>query len=78
MTRRSRAAYDGAVPAPNPGGGRTAAPTSTGSTRSIGAHVSIRGVAKWFRTGRSFLHALDEIDIEIEPGEFVSLIGPSG
>ena len=46
--------------------------------RRIGAPVSIQGVAKWFRTGKSHLHALDEIDIEIEAGEFVSLIGPSG
>ena len=79
MTRRCRAAYDGAVPRPTLGGSRTAAPTSTGSSnRRIGAPVSIRGVSKWFRTGRSFLHALDDIDIEIQPGEFVSLIGPSG
>ncbi|MCY3785545.1 MAG: ABC transporter ATP-binding protein [bacterium] len=66
------------MPAPSPGGGRTAAPASPASARSIGAPVSIRGVSKWFRTGSSFLHALDEIDVEIRPGEFVSLIGPSG
>ena len=79
MTSPRRAAYDGAVPSPTSGGSRTAAPSAAGSSaRSIGAPVSIRGVSKWFRTGRDFLHALDEIDIEIEPGEFVSLIGPSG
>ncbi len=54
-------------------------PESAGSADGrIGAPVSIRGVSKWFRTGRSHLHALDDIDVEIEPGEFVSLIGPSG
>ncbi|TML21613.1 MAG: ABC transporter ATP-binding protein [Actinobacteria bacterium] len=37
--------------------------------------VSIRGVSKTFRTGTT---ALVDIDLEVEPGEFVSLIGPSG
>lgn len=82
---RSRAVYDGSVATPISGGNPTAsgtptaAPGSSGtSARSIGAPVSIRGVSKWFRTGRSFLQALEDIDIEISPGEFVSLIGPSG
>ncbi len=37
--------------------------------------VSLRGLTKAFRTGTT---ALTDIDLEIEPGEFVSLIGPSG
>jgi NitT/TauT family transport system ATP-binding protein len=37
--------------------------------------VSVRGVTKSFRTG---VTALQDIALEIEPGEFVSLIGPSG
>ena len=37
--------------------------------------VSIRGVSKAFRTGTT---ALQDVDVEIEPGELVSLIGPSG
>ena len=37
--------------------------------------VSIEGVSKSFRTG---VTALEDITIDIRPGEFVSLIGPSG
>ena len=37
--------------------------------------VSIQGVSKVFQTGTT---ALQDIELEIEPGEFVSLIGPSG
>ena len=37
--------------------------------------VSIEGVTKSFRTG---VTALLDIDLEVAPGEFVSLIGPSG
>jgi NitT/TauT family transport system ATP-binding protein len=37
--------------------------------------VSISGLSKSFRTG---VTALQDIDLEISPGEFVSLIGPSG
>ena len=37
--------------------------------------VSIQGVSKTFRSG---VTALADIDLEIQPGEFVSLIGPSG
>ena len=37
--------------------------------------VAINGVSKQFKGGTV---ALRDIDLEIEPGEFVSLIGPSG
>jgi NitT/TauT family transport system ATP-binding protein len=44
----------------------------TGSAESV---VSIQGLTKSFRAG---VTALQDIDLEIAPSEFVSLIGPSG
>jgi ABC-type Fe3+/spermidine/putrescine transport system ATPase subunit len=44
----------------------------TGSAESV---VSIQGLTKSFRAG---VTALQDIDLEIAPTEFVSLIGPSG
>jgi NitT/TauT family transport system ATP-binding protein len=38
--------------------------------------VSIRGVSKRFERGHVL--ALESIDVDVRPGEFVSLIGPSG
>ena len=40
------------------------------------AAVSVRGVSKRFERGNVL--ALDTIDLDVRPGEFVSLIGPSG
>ncbi|MGZ4403412.1 MAG: ATP-binding cassette domain-containing protein, partial [Gaiellaceae bacterium] len=37
--------------------------------------VSLKGVSKQFNAG---VTALDGIDLDVEPGEFISLIGPSG
>ena len=38
----------------------------------------LRGVSKSFRQGRQELPVLQPLDMEVVPGEFVSLIGPSG
>lgn len=40
--------------------------------------VTARGVSKIFGSGAEKVEALREIDLAIEPREFVSLIGPSG
>lgn len=42
------------------------------------AAVAARGVDKTFDTRTGQVHALAGIDIDVAPGEFVSLIGPSG
>ena len=45
---------------------------------SIGASINARGLTKSYGGGEGTFHALGPIDLDIKPGEFVSLIGPSG
>jgi putative ABC transport system ATP-binding protein len=42
------------------------------------ALVELRGVSKSFHKGDETITPLDNIDLEIEAGDFVSLMGPSG
>ena len=43
------------------------------------AIISIKNMSKTFRTSDgSTVHALENINLEVEQGEFISLIGPSG
>jgi NitT/TauT family transport system ATP-binding protein len=42
------------------------------------AKISLRGVTKTFPIGREKLLAVDAIDLDVQPGEFVTLVGPSG
>jgi NitT/TauT family transport system ATP-binding protein len=61
---------------------------STGSASSLqsanptpgqpGASIHAKGVVKIYGKGPSAFHALGPIDLDIKPGEFVSIIGPSG
>jgi NitT/TauT family transport system ATP-binding protein len=53
-----------------------AATTRAGS--EAGSPISIREVSQIFRRGSQVTHALDEVDLEIEAGEFVAIVGPSG
>ena len=40
--------------------------------------ISLRGVKKVYRVGTQEVHALRKIDLEIESGEFLAIMGPSG
>jgi putative ABC transport system ATP-binding protein len=40
--------------------------------------ISLRGVTKVYGAGATALHALDHIDLDIDDGEFVAIMGPSG
>ena len=43
-----------------------------------GASIRARGMTKVYGHGSGAVHALGPIDLDVAPGEFVSLIGPSG
>ena len=40
--------------------------------------VSLRNVSKIYRLGGEDIRALDDVSLDIDPGEFISIIGPSG
>lgn len=42
------------------------------------AHVTVDRVSKWYPTSDEPLHALDQISLEMDSGEFVAILGPSG
>ncbi len=45
---------------------------------TTGASIVARGITKVYGNDSAAYHALGPIDLDIKPGEFVSLIGPSG
>jgi NitT/TauT family transport system ATP-binding protein len=51
-----------------------------GEAARSGGKISIEGVSHWFThaTTGAQVHALQEVDLQIRDGEFVTLVGPSG
>ncbi len=45
---------------------------------AIAPHISIRGLTHHYGSGEARVAALSDIDLDIQQGEFVSIIGPSG
>ncbi|MBL8672282.1 MAG: ABC transporter ATP-binding protein [Alphaproteobacteria bacterium] len=54
-----------------------AGPVAAGGEPTRG-HVALRDVHLRFESGRQSIDAVQGFDLEVRPGEFVSLIGPSG
>ena len=59
-----------------PGGERRSAPIGGDHTRA--PLIRLRGVTKKYGTGQAELLALKGIDLDIDAGEFVAIMGPSG
>jgi NitT/TauT family transport system ATP-binding protein len=45
---------------------------------SENAHIEVRGLTKSFGTGQEAMTALENVDLTVRRGEFVSILGPSG
>ena len=52
--------------------------SNNGNGSSNGYMIDLRDVHKYYKTAIGDYHALNSIDLQINPGEFVSIIGKSG
>ena len=52
--------------------------STNGNGSSNGYMIDLRDVHKYYKTAIGDYHALNSIDLQINPGEFVSIIGKSG
>src|ERR1700704_1181053 len=44
----------------------------------LGSAIHLHGVTHWYRSGRSRVEALHDVELEIPAGGYVALTGPSG
>ena len=40
--------------------------------------IEMRGIRKTYEMGKTEVHALRGIDLEVKAGEFIAIVGPSG
>ena len=65
-----RVAYDGARP--------NAAAGNAAPAAHARPYVELAGVAKTYRRGERETHAIEQFDLAIHEGEFLTIVGPSG
>src|SRR5215471_10997346 len=62
----------------SPPGGVTRSKTTNRQPAPAMALVELRNVSKIYRLGEEEIRALDDVTLDIDEGEFISIIGPSG
>jgi NitT/TauT family transport system ATP-binding protein len=53
-------------------------PAPQAMIKAADAYISVSGVSKTFHGRQGSVHALSDINLNVRPGEFVSVLGPSG
>jgi len=54
------------------------AATKVNPAKTVPSKLVLERVSKWFQTSSLNVHALDDVTLHIDEGEFVCLVGPSG